>query len=152
MLPTPSVARHRRARIDTSRKKLLETLTRRSRITNLGVFLLLGFCFISLLFDLHYWAFPSSPYTNHHYGQSSLLTVTRPSSRKALNHLIMVPCHSIWKGPDSWLEEKDWLLEPYQRGLSRVRAFYEHIRLGYVSSKLFSTDESLTMTRTVLSS
>ncbi|CAA7259181.1 unnamed protein product [Cyclocybe aegerita] len=39
----------------------------------------------------------------------------------------MVPCHAIWKGSDSWLNEDDWILESYQKGPGRVKAFYEHI-------------------------
>ena len=135
MLPTPSIARHRRARIATSsRRNVLENLTRRSRITNLGVILILGFCLVSFLFNLRHWALSPPSYPNGRYGRLYPLSADRPASRKALDHLIMVPCHSIWKGPNSWSEEKDWLLEPYQRGPSRVRAFYEHIRLGYVQA------------------
>ncbi|KDR75304.1 hypothetical protein GALMADRAFT_249320 [Galerina marginata CBS 339.88] len=129
MLPSPSVAKYqRKARFDTSpRKRLLEALTRRSRLTNLGVLLLFGLCFISLLFNLRHWTLPPPATANQLNGRISLFTVDRPSSRKNINHLIMVPCHSIWKGTNSWLEEKDWYLEPFQKGPNRVRAFYEHI-------------------------
>jgi len=129
MLPTPSVARYqRKSRLNppSPRRQLIETLTRRSRITNLGVFLLIAACVISVLLNLHHWAslHPGGDYALQH------TTVHRPATRKDLKHLIMVPCHSIWKGTQSWLEEKDWTLETYQKGPGRVKAFYEHIARG----------------------
>lgn len=128
MLPSPSVARYQRKRLDTSpRKRILETLTRRSRLTNLGVVLISGICTISLLLNLSFWTFSTSRFTTLHHSLLSFATINRPSSYKSLNHLILGPCHSIWKGTDSWLEEKDWNLESYQKGPGRVRAFYEHI-------------------------
>ncbi|KAF9564768.1 hypothetical protein CPC08DRAFT_705067 [Agrocybe pediades] len=140
MLPLPTVTKYqRRTRyLDSSlRKNVLDTLTRRSRLTNLGVCLLAGLCAISLLYNLRYWALPPK-YNNYGlYNQGSPqhdnhahFAIKRPASRKELNHLIMVPCHSIWKGTKSWLEEKDWQLEPYQKGPGRVRAFYEHAARG----------------------
>ena len=128
MLPSPSVARYQRKHLNTSpHKRVLETLTRRSRLTNLGVFLISGIGTISLLLNLSFWAFSSSKYTDLHDSLLSFSTVNRPSSHTNLNHLILVPCHSIWKGTDSWLKEEDWILESYQRGPGRARAFYEHI-------------------------
>ncbi|PPQ77221.1 hypothetical protein CVT25_011067 [Psilocybe cyanescens] len=130
MLPSPSVSRYqRRARLDTSPlKKLLETLTRRSRLTNLGVFLLTGLCALSLFFNLLYWTSNSSIGSTQYRNRASLLAVNRPESRTFLDHLIVVPCHAIWKGAShSWLDEKDWYLESYQTGPGRVQAFYEHI-------------------------
>jgi len=138
MLPLhSSVTRYpRKTRyLDSSpRKNVIDTLTRRSRLTNLGVFLLAGVCALSILFNLRYWTFSS----NYEYDSGRptrprvpLFAVGYPDSRVVLDHLIMVPCHSIWKGTDSWLEERDWLLEPYQKGPGRVRAFYEHAAQGY---------------------
>lgn len=141
MLPSPSIARYQRKRLDTSpRKRVLEALTRRSRLTNLGVFLISGICTISLLLNLSFWTLSTSRYTGPHHARSplSITTINRPSSHKSLNHLILVPCHSIWKGTDSWLEEKDWFLESYQKGLGRVRAFYEHIVRRYVPQVQFT--------------
>ncbi|KAF8160902.1 hypothetical protein B0H34DRAFT_356992 [Crassisporium funariophilum] len=131
MLPSPAVAKYKRKRLVASpRKRIVETLTTRSRITNLGVYLLVGLCAVSLLLNLRYWTFHQSvhQYSNRgHPGPLSLATTKRPSTRKGLNHLIIVPCHSIWKGTSSWSDEKDWILESYQKGAGRVHAFYEHI-------------------------
>ncbi|KAF8973186.1 hypothetical protein BDZ97DRAFT_1649296 [Flammula alnicola] len=128
MLPSPSVARYqRRPRLDTSpRKKIIDTLTRRSRLTNLGVVIISGFCALSLFINLRYWAFPPHFDATRVHGLA-FSAINWPSTRKDLNHLIMVPCHSIWKGTDSWLDEDDWVLETYQKGPGRVRAFYQHI-------------------------
>ncbi|KAF9476368.1 hypothetical protein BDN70DRAFT_882547 [Pholiota conissans] len=129
MLPTPSVATFRRKTFPLAaspRKKLLDNLTRRSRLTNLAVFLIASVCSISLLINLRQWALLPTlgPLPTHTVAFS---TANYPSTRKKLDHLVVVPCHSIWQGTSSWLEEKDWLLEPYQKGPGRVRAFYQHI-------------------------
>lgn len=139
MLPSPSVARYQRRRLDSSpRKKILETLTQRSRLTNLGVFLIIGLCTLSLLFNLHYWTSYTPLSENQLRNRHSLLQVDRPEARTHLDHLIIVPCHGIWKGTTSWLEEKDWVLESYQTGNNRLNAFYEHIAHGYVVGVLCS--------------
>lgn len=132
MLPSPSVASfQRRTRLTASpRRKFLDTLARRSRLTNLGVFILAFLCVISLLINLRQWALPPSlePLSTHGLAFS---TVNWPATRKNFDHLVVVPCHSIWQGTYSWLDEKDWLLEPYQKGPGRVRAFYQHIERRY---------------------
>lgn len=139
MLPSPSVARYQRKRLDSSpRKKILETLTRRSRLTNLGVFLLVALCALSLLFNLHYWASYPSISENQLRNRHSLLEVDRPEPRTHLDHLILVPCHGIWRGTTSWAEGKDWVLESYQTGNKRLNAFYDHIARGYVIMTLRS--------------
>ncbi|KAF8813708.1 hypothetical protein BYT27DRAFT_6352731 [Phlegmacium glaucopus] len=133
MLPSPALARYHRKplRLITtggSRHNRLESLSRRSRITNLGVFLLAGCLAISLILNLRYWAFhPSLDPNIQQRAKLQFATVERPSKRNNLNNLIVVPCHAIWRGSDSWLEDKDWILESYQQGAGRVRAFYEHI-------------------------
>ena len=131
MLPSSSAAaaRYQRRRPDTSpRKKVIETLTRRSRLTNLGVLLISGLCTISLLLNLRYWTFYTTPgHAGLHPALLPIATVNRSSSRQSLNHLILVPCHSVWRGRSSWLKEEDWVLESYQKGPGRVHAFYEHI-------------------------
>ena|SRR6266567_4032504 len=141
MLPSPSVAaRYQRKRPDTPpHKRVLETLTRRSRLTNLGVFLISGLCTVSLLLNLRYWTFSTTPgYAGLHHALLPTATVNRPSAHKSLNHLILVPCHSIWKGTSSWLKEEDWILESYQKGPGRVHAFYEHIARRCISHSTIS--------------
>ena len=135
MLPPPAVSRYQR-RIHfkpTSPRRHLDTLRKQSRLTNLGVVLLIGACSISILLNLRYWI--STPYHRQFPPLFSLdlSTVDRPTQRERLTHLIIVPCHSIWTGTNSWSDEKDWMLESYQRGSGRVKAFYEHISRGCVS-------------------
>jgi hypothetical protein len=135
MLPPPAVTRyHRRIHFKPTspRRQLLDTLRKQSRLTNLGVVLLIGACSISILLNLRYWM--SVPYHRQIPPLYSLdmRTVDRPTQRERLTHLIIVPCHSIWTGANSWSEEKDWMLESYQKGSGRVKVFYEHISRGCV--------------------
>jgi len=120
-------------------KKLVDTLTRRSRLTNLAVFLLLGVCTLSLLTNLRYWLFPPTPFDLARVHGLAFSTVEWPATRSDLAHLIVVPCHAIWKGTDSWTNEDDWHLEKYQKGPGRVRAFYEHIER---SAQLLDADSN----------
>lgn len=141
MLPSPALTRHHRKppSLIATRGGRLESLTRRSRITNLGVFLLASCFVISLLLNLRYWTFYHSLYPNpsQQSAKSQFATVDRPLTRKNLDHLIIVPCHSIWRGSDSWLEDEDWILESYQRGAGRVHTFYEHIARRYTFAICF---------------
>ena len=134
MLPSPAITRHQRhIRFNSTsrRNEILDMLRRQSRVTNLAVFVLIGISSISILFNLRYWMHTSNYLLNLDQHETfELTTVERPPERKFLTHLIVVPCHSIWVGSVSWSEEKDWLLESYQRGSSRVKAFYEHIARG----------------------
>lgn len=134
MLPPPAVTKYQRRihfKPTSPRRQLVDTLRRQSRLTNLGVVLLVGACSISVLLNLRYWI--STP--NYNLPPSYPLdwqTVDRPTERERLAHLIIVPCHSIWTGTNSWSDEKDWVLEPYQKGPGRLKAFYEHISTGCV--------------------
>lgn len=132
MLPSPVGTRYqRKIRFNpTSRRHLSETLKRRSRITNLGVVLLSGICAISILFNFRYWISVSYPPRVDNFHAPDLATVVRPLEWQHLTHLIIVPCHSIWKGTRSWLDDDDWMLESYQKGSDRVKVFYEHIKRG----------------------
>jgi len=132
MLPTHAARQRRKIRLDASPKtQLLDSLTRRSRITNLGVLLISALAALSLIYNIHLWLRLAS---QELYGLqqqptlfSVLATIARPPVRKTLNHLIIVPCHSIWTGHDSWNREEDWMLESYQTGSARVQAFVQHI-------------------------
>lgn len=132
MLPSSSVAKYRRSRLASSssvRHRILDGLTRRSRLTNLAVFLLGTVCVVSLL--TNFWVL-SSPLSSSRAHVMAFSTANWPATRQSLSHLIIVPCHSIWQGTDSWTNEEDWLLEPYQKGPGRVRAFYQHIEQRHV--------------------
>lgn len=135
MLPSPAVTRYQRRihfKPTSPRRQLVDTLRKQSRLTNLGVFLLIGTCAVSILLNLRYWM--SLPYHRQFPSLNPLdqTTLDRPTEREHLNHLIIVPCHSIWTGTNSWSEERDWILESYQKGRARVKAFYAHISKGYV--------------------
>ena len=133
MLPSPALARyHRKPLRLAGRHTRLESLTRRSRITNLGVFLLASCFAISFFLNVRFWAFHHSLYPSQQSSKLQFTTIDRPITRNDLVHLIIVPCHSIWRGSNSWLEDKDWILESYQQGAGRVNAFYEHIERRYV--------------------
>jgi len=140
MLPSPVLGRYHRKPLRSAWRPghtRLDSLTRRSRITNLGVFLLAGCFAISLFLNLRFWAFHHSLYPSQQSSRLQFATIDRPNTRNELDHLIIVPCHSIWKGSNSWLEDKDWILESYQQGVGRVNAFYEHIAR---SAELVSKD------------
>ena len=137
MLPSPTLANYhqRKLRLVATRGRRhnrLEFLTRRSRITNLGVFLLATCFAVSLLLNLRDWRLHHAFYTNQQNAKLQFATIERPPTRNNLDHLIVVPCHGIWRGSNSWLEDKDWFLESYQQGTGRVRAFYDHIARRYV--------------------
>lgn len=119
------------------------TLTRRSRLTNLGVVVLLGIALVSILFNLSYHfslSRGSRPGFGFGFGsrgrgpKSILLTVGRQTEFKDLNHLIIVPGHAIWNDgdPSRVLDDDEWQLEEYQRGGGRVNAFVAHIKRGYL--------------------
>lgn len=80
-----------------------------------------------------------------------LHSVTRPDRARTLDHLIIVPGHAIWRGKPPFtphlsnfelttclagsnaqlrMSESEWVLEPYQRGGGRIRAFFSHIVRG----------------------
>jgi hypothetical protein len=135
MLPSTVLTRYHRQRKPlrlASRHTRLESLTRRSRITNLGVFLLASCFAISFLLNLRYWTSHHLLYPNRQSAKLQFATIDRPLTRNELDHLIVVPCHSIWRGSNSWSEDKDWILESYQQDAGRVNAFYEHIAQRYI--------------------
>ncbi|KAF8893926.1 hypothetical protein BD779DRAFT_1504241 [Infundibulicybe gibba] len=137
MLPTPISSgkpRTFRRTPPAHRRKVVDVLLSRSRITNLAVLLLAALLVISLLYNLRLCRrlilIGGSDLNTG--GFSMMKTMTRPDPIKYLNHLIMVPGHAIWKGIDSELRlhEEEWILEPYQRGGDRVATFFRHISQG----------------------
>ncbi|EIN12102.1 hypothetical protein PUNSTDRAFT_99521 [Punctularia strigosozonata HHB-11173 SS5] len=59
-------------------------------------------------------------------------SIARPEWTDLINHLVIVPGHAIWTGTDPRmrLSESEWVLEPYQQGGGRIRAFFSHIVRG----------------------
>ncbi len=139
MLPTPvSFATRRPFRRNGgtlhTRQRTIDVLRTRARVTNLAVLLLGSFACLSFIFNLSYYF--SSPGGLHAVHPSSILsTIRRDRGLGNLDHLVIVPGHSIWHGMNaqSRLDEQEWVLEPYQKGTGRVEAFYQHIARGYAS-------------------
>lgn len=120
----------------------LRSLSGRSRLTNLGVLLLIGFGCISFLYNLAFIFSSSStsPYASGGFvgyapapaPGSILATIRRDATLERLSHLVIVPGHAVWSGSrrDEALDEGFWTLEDYQRGGGRVSAFVDHIKHG----------------------
>ena len=119
---------------------LHDRLSARSRVTNLGILLLLGFASFSALLNLRYLLFHRSPasipqgYIEFNGRTPQLLSASVPPPRTGtdhLNHLVIVTGHAIWAGCDVKGKENDenWILEEYQKGGS-VKTFYKHIEKG----------------------
>ncbi|GAC97065.1 hypothetical protein PHSY_004649 [Pseudozyma hubeiensis SY62] len=119
---------------------LHDRLSARSRVTNLGVVLLLGFAGFSALLNLRYMLFnrshPAIPqsYIEFNGRTPELLSNSVPPPRTGtdhLNHLVIVTGHAIWAGCDVKAKDDDenWVLEDYQKGGS-VKTFYKHIEKG----------------------
>ncbi|KAF9020463.1 hypothetical protein BDZ89DRAFT_1072207 [Hymenopellis radicata] len=136
MLPTPvSFATRRPFRRNGgtlhTRQRTIDVLRTRARVTNLAVLLLGSFACLSFIFNLSYYF--SSPGGLHPLYPSSILsTIGRDRGLRNVNHLVIVPGHSIWHGTDaqSRLDEQEWVLEPYQKGSGRVETFFQHIARG----------------------
>lgn len=135
VLPTPvSLSKQRRVfrrNLPTAQRRTLDLLLTRSRVTNLGILILSLFAAISFLYNLSfYFSRPYRLWNNLPIGINS--TLSRPKFVHDLNHLIIVPGHSIWRGsdPNLKLDEDEWLLESYQKGGGRISAFVNHIAHG----------------------
>jgi hypothetical protein len=132
MLPTPAtVPRHSGLRYNASvtRRRTLSVLFSRSRATNLSLLLLATFAVFSFLLNIRYYFSLSLAHTPP---SSILSTFARQKGLEDLVHLIIVPGHAIWKGnnAEQIMDENEWILEPYQRGVGGVSAFYNHIVRG----------------------
>ncbi|OSX66272.1 hypothetical protein POSPLADRAFT_1177689 [Postia placenta MAD-698-R-SB12] len=139
MLPLPvslsgrrSISRHS---LRPSHRSTKDVLLSRARVTNLGFLLLAAVTALSLLANLsHYFTSSSSisRFLDSEQPSSILATLQRDPSLAAVNHLIIVPGHAVWKGTDPKLRlyDEEWILEPYQRGGGRTSAFYKHIATG----------------------
>jgi hypothetical protein len=147
-------------RVGVLAARWMPLLRARSRMTNLGVALLALLTTISMLVNAAYyvsatntahrpgswrffpgvggWPGPWAPDRNetrlgpHAFGAARALRVDRPEYVDALDHLIVVPGHAIWKGASvaSANHEEAWALENFQRGKGRMAAFKAHIDKG----------------------
>lgn len=137
MLPTHVSSQQRRSftRNSIGHRRTIDLLLARARVTNLGFLLLVSFAALSFLYNLSFYF--SSPHSttqkldgNSHNPPSSILSTI--SHDQTLQNLIIVPGHGIWKGgnPEQRLNEDEWILEPYQKGGTRVSAFFSHISQG----------------------
>jgi len=137
-LPAPvSYSKQRRVftriTLPVAHRWTLDVLLTRARVTNLGLIILSTFASLSFLYNLSFFfSYPQSPASWRAEPLSIISTLSRPKSFRDLDHLIIVPGHSIWKGSnaDLRLHEDEWLLEPYQKGGGRVSAFVSHIVRG----------------------
>ncbi|KAK0486064.1 hypothetical protein IW261DRAFT_1559494 [Armillaria novae-zelandiae] len=137
MLPAPVSFSRRPFRrnggssLDKPRRRILDNLLTRARVTNLAVLLLAAFSAISFLVNLSLY-FSASSTPDGSLPHSIVSTIARHRALANLNHLVIVPGHAIWKGADSASRSdvNDWVLEPYQREGNRVDTFYQHIRRG----------------------
>ena len=99
--------------------------------------LLAAFAALSFLLNLLWYFSDSDGHAYLHDGPYAAPrgiweTIARNRALEAVDHLIMVPGHAIWKGSDveARLDEDQWILEPYQHGGGRVSAFFRHIVAG----------------------
>ncbi|KAK0195672.1 hypothetical protein F5146DRAFT_1101110 [Armillaria mellea] len=127
MLPTPvsfsrrPFRRNGRSSLDKPRRRILDSLLTRARVTNLAVLLLAAFSAISFLVNLSLY-FSASSTPDESLPHSIVSTIARHRALANLNHL----------GTDSASRSdvNDWVLEPYQREGNRVETFYQHITHG----------------------
>ncbi|KAF5388861.1 hypothetical protein D9757_005643 [Collybiopsis confluens] len=122
MLPRP--VSYPKQGIVISKRWTLGRLQSRARITNLGVLFLATLALFSLFLNFHLLTSPSA-------SPKGILSTSldRTTQFAALDHFILASGHAIWNGlsPDRRLDEKMWLLEPYQKNSGRLEAFYQHI-------------------------
>ncbi|KAE8208685.1 hypothetical protein CF327_g7041 [Tilletia walkeri] len=127
---------------------LRDRLAARSRVTNLGVVLLMGLLSLSVLINLRSMYVLHKTRTTFHgipppgFGswesfhglspESLRITAADPvAGTEDINHLVLVVGHAVWAGCDFAGKESDtnWILESYQRGGS-VRTYWKHIERG----------------------
>ncbi|PWN27754.1 hypothetical protein BDZ90DRAFT_232149 [Jaminaea rosea] len=121
---------------------LRDRLAARSRVTNLGIVLLLSATALSMLLNLRYLALGGASRPPRGFASWSSFHGTTPDELKAnlpapppgsnrLDHLVIVTGHAIWAGCDFEGRSKDenWILEPYQVGGS-IETYWKHIEKG----------------------
>ncbi|KDN45066.1 hypothetical protein K437DRAFT_256721 [Tilletiaria anomala UBC 951] len=118
-----------------------QRLAQRSRVTNLGILLLMALTSLSVVLNIKHWAFSSDPlgrtparWDTFFSSTPKALQITLPEPIKGtdkLNHLVLVVGHAIWAGTNfaGRMSDDNWVLEQYQRGGS-VKTFWKHIERG----------------------
>jgi len=146
MLPSPVLTRRHRPTLShphrSTVRNLLNVLSTRSRITNLGFIALSSITAVSLLLNFfHYLENTASSgnslgadiltYQLSDENDDSQSTIREPWT-ESLDHLIIIPGHAIWKGidPEKRTQDSEWILEPYQKGTGKTQVFWEHIAAG----------------------
>lgn len=137
MLPSPALSTRKRGHGGLHLHP--SSFRQRSRITNLGVIILITCLCLSLLFNLRQWLILSRspnlsmsqvlPSYADFKKEDPSLNLTPPVNAR---RLIIVAGHAIWKGclPERRLDNDDWVLEQYQRGMSGVTTYFSHIAKG----------------------
>jgi len=80
---------------------------------------------------------PLQPSGCDHNNTGILATIERDEALRALDHLVVVPGHAVWRGTraEGKMDPGEWVMEAYQleggsSGKGRVAAFVEHINRG----------------------
>lgn len=127
-------------------------MSARSRVTNLGVALLLGALALSLLFNLRRstvvvevtrFLDAKEECKKKDFHMRDSLPKYPGEDKQPLQHLVVVAGHAIWStwfcltcteenDPALMLNDSSWFLESYQRN-GCVKTFIEHIKAGFVS-------------------
>jgi hypothetical protein len=133
---------HSAQQAGTAISSLRERLAGRSRVTNLGIVLLLGIASMSVLLNLRVYVFGRryipppgfGSWTTFHGLTPTALQSDLPDPIKGtekLNHLVLVPGHAVWAGHNfnDRFNDENWILQPYQLGGS-VKTFWKQIAKG----------------------
>ncbi|KAK0566629.1 hypothetical protein OC861_003152 [Tilletia horrida] len=131
-----------------SEPPLRDRLAQRSRVTNLGIVLLLSLLSLSVLLNLRssyllhrtkhsFHGIPPPGFSTwasfHGLTPDSIrATAAEPiNGTQNLNHLVLVVGHAVWAGTEFSGKDNDanWILEHYQLGGS-VRTYWKHIQRG----------------------
>lgn len=135
MLPTPVSFQRRGGILTHSPRSLSRLLRGPARLTNLGALLLSSLLAFSLLLNFRFFYLDSSTIQNATPSLLRSIVETlpeRPPSASGLDHLVIVPGHSIWIGAreeDAEVEDS-WLLASYQKARRRPTVFRAHISRG----------------------
>ena len=134
MLPAPVSFQRRGGILNHSPRSLSRLLRAPTRLTNLGALLLSSLLTFSLLLNFRFFYLDSPTFQNVPPLLRSIVEALpeRRPSVSGLDHLVIVPGHSIWIGAreEEAEVEDSWLLAPYQKGRRRPAVFRAHISRG----------------------
>ena len=68
------------------------------------------------------------------------LSSTLTPAHQELDHMVMIPGHAIWQGCDAShsTQDKDWILQDFQKDGHHVTTYLKHLTKGYASKAVFS--------------